>query len=93
MNNTEVIDRAFGESQRQCMWQITPAEMPKDMVPMALELWRTDDGLRIVQMYIDGERGGNWWSRVGSYTVFAHVLEAPPEPDEAPPELAGLLKL
>lgn len=55
----------------RCMWQITPKELPKDMHPMALELWQNTKGEMVLfQFFIDGKRTGDWYHRVSGWTRF-----------------------
>ena len=59
----------------RCMWQICPHELPKNMHPMALEMWLTPDGkLVLFQIFIEGPRKGDWWKRITSVARFDQVL-------------------
>ncbi len=68
--NNQILQDIFGALDRRCLWQIVPSEIPEDMRAMALGLWQTKQGLWLIQMFIEGSRGGDWYSRIGSYIVF-----------------------
>jgi hypothetical protein len=81
-DTSEIVNEELPESKR-CMWQITPKEMPKDMPPMALELWMDVDGkLVFFQFFIDRytpKRGAtartsdDWYKHILGYARFDQV--------------------
>ena len=70
MTNDEIIQNEFGDTDRQCMWQLTPDELPPDVNHFALEMWRTIDGkLVLFQFFID-TTPGPWYSNISAFARF-----------------------
>lgn len=81
MTNDACVKLVLGENTT-LIWQITPAEMPDDMVGMfpmtALELhFCRDDGLlHLFQMHIQPkENPKQWYKHVYDYTHFIQSFE------------------
>lgn len=64
MTSDTVIKNALGDRERHCLWQIVPRELPANIPPMALELWRTpsDGALHLFQLFVR-DRGNKQWYR------------------------------
>jgi len=73
VTNDDITKKVFGDKEYKCMWQICPRELPKDMNPMALELYITEDSvLHLIHMYTD-DRSENWFREIRGYTHFRQV--------------------
>ncbi len=69
MDTGDIVRDSIGEDSK-CMWQMVPSELPRDMVPMCLELWADGSGRLYLFQFITEDRKAKWWERIIGVTRF-----------------------
>ena len=71
---TEIVNKVLGDTERSCVWQVCPDELPEDMPGMAMELWMDSDGLHLFQFFLEigtsRKRGADWYNHISGFEHF-----------------------